>query len=984
KSAALDQRGGISLHSNKREAAPHRYGVTQNYLRTAPSSAYKSGSEKRDVKSDVAFKDDRPASRSPVSAKASNTGRWVPLNVVRDVQDRNEAIFRKVRGILNKLTPEKFDRLIFELLNLGLTSKTILKGIILLIFEKALEEPKYSSLYAQLCLRLSHDAPNFDDSSSSNTTSFRRLLLSKCQEEFESRADASAVFDKQEGLLTTEQQEEKALSKRKMLGNIKFIGELGKLGMLHEAILHKCIQQLLAKKKKANFVDMSEDIECLCQIMTTVGKRLDVPKAENIMNQYFDRMKMLADSPELPSRIRFMLQDTLDLRNHAWISRRVKTSEAGPVPVSKLRWEAYATSPGQPPHNFMHLPFPPPMPFGMPPPQALFGQPGHPMAPMMPPGMFPPGGLGPRMADLTLVQDAQKDIFGKDPVPKNQQVMKKIKEKREDLFEPHYLKNKPTSSALSTPATLAAQHLAPKQIKSYATASLPTNLPQMQQTPPKKYDFFDNDGFNDILQPTAPKSSPWSIDPFPKTSSATPVTSSTGFVDGNFNQVSQQNQANKVVNGQSDNKTFPFTRSTMQKAGNISLRPTTSLATPKKEEETKLDKSPSKTSTNAVNLVIKDKQEKSKTKKNLLSKPEYERRVELTLKQNGTNGNVDNAVQALKLITNAQSYSKMLANKVMKESLARDTEYWNFIGKLLVELQKNDVISTDVLQNALIATADFVKTNRVENGVDYFSTIGTLIVEEEVLSLVELRDFFINGELFPGFFKALHKLAADKGEKWLSEKVEEYKIDVMSTLPVDMQTESDLLKFARESNVGFLFPVLCIQAQLSEVLNTQSDVGEIQSWIKENMENAMADKKMFIQSLLLCILKHVLADCTLTAGVDTNHIPEKDLQEKEKESIKKFSPLIKSFLDEHSKLQIEAVYGLQQFCFLNNFPKGMLLRLFMAFYDLEMIEEDAFLRWREDINDEYPGKGKALFQVNNWLQWLETADEEDESDEEQA
>ena len=30
------------------------------------------------------------------------------------------------------------------------------------IVDKALEEPKYSSLYAQLCLRLAEDAPNFD------------------------------------------------------------------------------------------------------------------------------------------------------------------------------------------------------------------------------------------------------------------------------------------------------------------------------------------------------------------------------------------------------------------------------------------------------------------------------------------------------------------------------------------------------------------------------------------------------------------------------------------------------------------------------------------------------------------------------------------------------------------------------------------------------------------------------------------------------
>jgi hypothetical protein len=35
--------------------------------------------------------------------------------------------------ILNKLTPEKFDKLSLELLNVGIDSHTILKGIILLV-----------------------------------------------------------------------------------------------------------------------------------------------------------------------------------------------------------------------------------------------------------------------------------------------------------------------------------------------------------------------------------------------------------------------------------------------------------------------------------------------------------------------------------------------------------------------------------------------------------------------------------------------------------------------------------------------------------------------------------------------------------------------------------------------------------------------------------------------------------------------------------
>ena len=148
------------------------------------------------------------------------------------------------------------------------------------------------------------------------------------------------------------------------------------------------------------------------------------------MDQYFDRMRMLAESPELPSRIKFMLEDSLELRRNAWISRRIKTSEAGPIPVSKLRWEAFASSPVPPP-PFMQLSFPP-SPFGMPP-LGMFGQPMH---PMMPGGMFSPGGLNARMPDLSMVQDAQKDIFGKDPTPKNHQLMKKIKDKSEDLFEP--------------------------------------------------------------------------------------------------------------------------------------------------------------------------------------------------------------------------------------------------------------------------------------------------------------------------------------------------------------------------------------------------------------------------------------------------------------------------------------------------------------------------------------------------------------------
>lgn len=70
----------------------------------------------------------------------------------------------------------------------------------------------------------------------------------------------------------------------------------------------------------------------------------------------------------------------------------------------------------------------------------------------------------------------------------------------------------------------------------------------------------------------------------------------------------------------------------------------------------------------------------------------------------------------------------------------------------------------------------------------------------------------------------------------------------------------------------------------------------------------------------------------------------------------------------------------------------------MAMYELEIVDEEAFLNWKEDVTDAYPGKGQALFQVNyftknsvllevkfnyllqvnQWLTWLQEAESEDE------
>jgi len=87
--------------------------------------------------------------------------------------------------------------------------------------------------------------------------------------------------------------------------------------MLTEKIMHECIRRLLGDLKNPSEIDM----EALCRLMTSIGYDIDHAKAKAYMDQYFARMKELSKNNALSSRIRFMLQEVLILRENNWIAR---------------------------------------------------------------------------------------------------------------------------------------------------------------------------------------------------------------------------------------------------------------------------------------------------------------------------------------------------------------------------------------------------------------------------------------------------------------------------------------------------------------------------------------------------------------------------------------------------------------------------------------------------------------------------------------
>uniref|UniRef100_U3F610 Eukaryotic translation initiation factor 4 gamma 1 n=3 Tax=Micrurus TaxID=8634 RepID=U3F610_MICFL len=301
---------------------------SQQSLRKEPRKIIATVSLNEDVKLNKAEKAWKPSSKRASEVED-------PENI------KTQELFRRVRSILNKLTPQMFQQLMKQVTELSIDTEERLKGVIDLIFEKAISEPNFSVAYANMCRCLMGlKVPTTDKPST--MVNFRKVLLNRCQKEFEKDKDDDEIFEKKQKemdeaatpeektRLKEELDDARDKARRRSLGNIKFIGELFKLKMLTEAIMHDCVVKLLKNHDE-------ESLECLCRLLTTIGKDLDFEKAKPRMDQYFNQMEKIIKEKKTSSRIRFMLQDVIDLRRNSWVPRR---GDQGPKTIDQIHKEA--------------------------------------------------------------------------------------------------------------------------------------------------------------------------------------------------------------------------------------------------------------------------------------------------------------------------------------------------------------------------------------------------------------------------------------------------------------------------------------------------------------------------------------------------------------------------------------------------------------------------------------------------------------------
>ncbi|PRD26966.1 UNVERIFIED_CONTAM: Eif4g3 [Trichonephila clavipes] len=245
-----------------------------------------------------------PAEQS-VQLHASENA-WKPLYKTQQSVAEKEKLRRSVQSVLNKLTFQKFKVLLAQLKKLHINCEEEMKLVVDLIYENAIYEPYFCVLYANLCKHLATKTPFANQPD--GHADFHTLLLTTCQNGFEEKFN-EFIHDEE-----------------------IFIICCHNFSDLWENFTN-CIKTLL---KLAD----EDSLECFCWLMKTAGKEFESSKdfEEKLpMDEYFTQIQKIVDNRLTCSRIRFMLQDIIDLRKNDWVPRRVENI---PRTIDEIRKEA--------------------------------------------------------------------------------------------------------------------------------------------------------------------------------------------------------------------------------------------------------------------------------------------------------------------------------------------------------------------------------------------------------------------------------------------------------------------------------------------------------------------------------------------------------------------------------------------------------------------------------------------------------------------
>jgi translation initiation factor 4G len=271
----------------------------------------------------------------PAEPLIRSANAWRPAEVTDEVAAKG----RKIQGILNKLTVEKYHALSKELLSLGIDSgEEVMRLAVSLLYKKAIDETVFQSMYAQLCVDIAKlQVDVVTESGVTKQKNFRYFLVQECQNKFNNPPVIEKSLEELEAMDVEERMVLESNVRKKFMGNMRFTCELLKKNLVKDTILYACVEGLLNDDPEGGKPLTEQNVEAACTLLKTVGDRLD--KDGRLLGS-LRALKELATEKHadlICSRVRFLCEEVLEMKANDWQMRR---EEAGVRSLAEVRRDA--------------------------------------------------------------------------------------------------------------------------------------------------------------------------------------------------------------------------------------------------------------------------------------------------------------------------------------------------------------------------------------------------------------------------------------------------------------------------------------------------------------------------------------------------------------------------------------------------------------------------------------------------------------------
>jgi len=258
-------------------------------------------------------------------------------------------LHHKVMSVLSRVTPQKYDELKLELLALPIrqADEEQLQAVVEVFFKKAVQEDKFSHLYADLVQSIfvvaneeaaaactpttpaspvALSSPTYAEKTSTLAKNLRYTLLTRCQHEFEKPyrlEPEDTVGADGKPLPAEEVAEKKYWLKKKLCGNIRFVGELFRCNIVTPRVINHILGILLRQAEEAG-TGVTERgtcddlLEVFVTLLTTVGSRFDA-KCPDETRRFIEHARHESKNQAHSARIRFLLMNLCDLADRNWV-----------------------------------------------------------------------------------------------------------------------------------------------------------------------------------------------------------------------------------------------------------------------------------------------------------------------------------------------------------------------------------------------------------------------------------------------------------------------------------------------------------------------------------------------------------------------------------------------------------------------------------------------------------------------------------------